>query len=98
MLTFGPSFNGESVGKPRKVSSSDIFMEDFSAGFDYLGTLEYVDREKIGGIGICGNGGFLLGAAIIDISIKAVITVVMYDIPNLNKNDNETDWNKTIEN
>ena len=98
VLTFGPSFNGESGGKPRKVSSSDIFMEDFSAGVDYLGTLEYVDREKIGGIGICGSGGFLLGAAIIDIRIKAVITVVMYDIPDLNKNDNETDWNKTVEN
>ena len=44
------------------------------------------------------KGGFLLGAAIIDIRIKAIITVVMYDIPDLNKNDNETDWNKTIEN
>ena len=97
-LTFDPSFNGESGGRPRKVSSSDIFMEDFSAGVDYLGTLKYVDREKIGGIGICGSGGFLIGAASIDIRIKAVITVVMYDIPHLSKNDNETIWNATLKN
>ena len=95
-LAFDPSFNGESGGRPRKVSSSDIFMEDFSAGVDYLGTLKYVDREKIGGIGICGSGGFLIGAASIDIRIKAVITVVMYDIPHLSKNDNETEWNATL--
>ena len=95
-LAFDPSFNGESGGRPRKVSSSDIFMEDFSAGVDYLGTLSYVDREKIGGIGICGSGGFLLGAATIDIRIKAVITVVMYDIPQTSKNGNETEWNATL--
>lgn len=92
-LAFDPSFNGESGGKPRHLSSSDIFMEDFSAGVDFLGTLNYVDREKIGGIGICGSGGFLLGAAIVDIRIKAVITVVMYDIPG---QTNESDWENTV--
>ena len=95
-LAFDPSFNGESGGKFRHISSSDIFMEDFSAGVDYLGTLNYVDREKIGGIGICGSGGFLLGAATIDIRIKVVITVVMYDIPDLNYN--ETVFNNTLKN
>ena len=98
-LTFDPSFNGESGGRPRKVSSSDIFMEDFSAGVDYLGTLSYVDRDKIGGIGICGSGGFLLGAATIDIRIKAIITVVLYDIPHLNNfSNNETAWNISVKN
>jgi fermentation-respiration switch protein FrsA (DUF1100 family) len=94
-LAFDPSFNGESGGKKRKVSSSDIFVEDFSAGVDYLGTLSYIDREKIGGIGICGSGGFLLGAAAIDSRIKAVITVVMYDIPK--NNHNESDWNNILD-
>ena len=90
-LAFDPSFNGESGGKKRKVSSSDIFVEDFSAGVDYLGTLSYINREQIGGIGICGSGGFLLGAAAIDSRIKAVITVVLYDIPSINHNGN---WSK----
>ena len=79
-LAFDPSFNGESGGKKRKVSSNDIFVEDFSAGVDYLGTLEYVDRNKIGGIGICGSGSFLLGAAAIDLRFKAIVTSAMYDI------------------
>lgn len=71
---------GESGGQPRNVSSPDIFTENFSAGVDYLGTLNYIDREKIGAIGICGSGGFALSAAQADKRIKAVATASMYDI------------------
>ncbi len=39
-----------------------------------------MDRERIGGIGMCGSGGFLLSAAGVDRRIKAVATIVMYDI------------------
>ena len=97
VVAFDPSFNGESGGKNRKVSSSDIFMEDFSASVDYLGTLSYVDREKIGAIGICGSGGFLLGAATIDKRIKAIVTVSLYDIPEVSYNKSESDWEKSMD-
>ena len=80
VLTFDPSFNGESGGEPRHVSSPDIFTEDFSAGVDYLGSLPYVDREQIGAIGICGSGGFALSAAQVDTRIKAVATASLVDI------------------
>lgn len=79
-LAIDPSYNGESGGIPRHVSSPEIFAEDFSAGIDYLGALPYVDRNKIGGVGICGSGGFLLAQAQIDPRIKAVVTSAMYDI------------------
>lgn len=79
-LAFDPSFNGESGGEVRHVSSADIFVEDFSAGVDNLGTLDYVNREQIGAIGICGSGGFALSAAQVDKRIKAVATASMYDI------------------
>ena len=79
-LTFDESFNGESGGNPKDVSSPDFFVEDFSAGVDYLGTRDFVDREKIGVIGICGSGGFALTAAQVDPRIKAVATASMYDI------------------
>jgi fermentation-respiration switch protein FrsA (DUF1100 family) len=79
-LAFDPSYNGASGGEPRRVSSPDLFAEDFSAGVDYLGTLAFVDREKIGAIGICGSGGFSLAAAQVDTRIKAVATSAMYDI------------------
>lgn len=80
VLAFDPSFTGESGGEWRNVSSADIFVEDFSAGVDYIGLLDYVDREKIGVIGICGSGGFAISAAQADTRIKAVVTSAMYDI------------------
>ena len=80
VLAFDPCFMGESGGEPRHVSSPDIFAENFSAGVDFLGTLPYVDRERIGTIGICGSGGFALSAAQTDARIKAVATSAMYDI------------------
>lgn len=79
-IAFDESFNGESGGEPRHVSSPDIFVEDFSAGVDFLGTHTFVDRNKIGAIGICGSGAFSLTAAQVDHRIKAVATASMYDM------------------
>lgn len=80
VLTFDQSFMGESGGFPRNVSSPDIFTENFSAAVDFLGLQTFVDREKIGAIGICGSGGFALSAAQMDTRIKAVATASMYDM------------------
>lgn len=80
VLTFDTSFMGESEGEPRHVSSPDIFTENFSAGVDYLGLKNFIDREKIGVIGICGSGGFALSATQMDTRIKAVATSSMYDM------------------
>lgn len=79
-IAFDESFNGESSGEPRHVSSPDIFVEDFSAGVDFLGTRPFVDRNRIGAIGICGSGGFSITAAQVDRRIKAVATASMYDM------------------
>ncbi|AKB49490.1 hydrolase of the alpha/beta superfamily [Methanosarcina barkeri str. Wiesmoor] len=82
-IAFDESFNGESSGEPRHVSSPDIFVEDFSAGVDFLGTRPFVDRNRIGAIGICGSGGFAVTAAQVDPRIKAVATASMYDISSM---------------
>ncbi|MCX7771210.1 MAG: alpha/beta hydrolase [Proteobacteria bacterium] len=79
-LAFDPSFTGESGGKPRHVSSPDIYTEDFSAAIDFLGIQPFVDRNRIGVIGICGFGGFALNAATVDKRIKAIATMSMYDM------------------
>ncbi len=83
-LAFDESFNGESGGEPRHVSSPDIFVEDFSAGVDFIGTRPFVDRNRIGVIGICGSGGFAVTAAQGDKRIKAVVTASMYDMSRVN--------------
>jgi len=79
-LAFDPSYTGESGGKPRNVASPDINTEDFSAAVDYLGNQPFVDKNKIGVIGICGFGGMALNAAAVDKRIKAVATTSMYDM------------------
>lgn len=80
VLAFDPAYHGYSGGQPRLAGSTSLYAEDFSAAVDYLGTREFVDRDKIGAIGICGSGGFALAAAGMDTRIKAVVTSVMYDI------------------
>jgi len=85
-LTFDPSYNGYSSGEPRHLSSPDLFVEDFSAAVDYVGTRPFVDRNKIGVIGMCGSGGFAISAAQVDRRIKAIATVSMYDISRVARN------------
>ncbi|MBF4471325.1 alpha/beta hydrolase [Flavobacterium sp. HJJ] len=80
VVTFDPSYTGESGGEPRNIASPDINTEDFSAAVDFLGLQKNVDRNKIGIIGICGFGGFALNAAIVDKRVKAVATTSMYDM------------------
>lgn len=80
VIAFDPSYTGESGGEPRNVASPDINTEDFSAAIDYLGTQSFVDREKVGIIGICGFGGFALNATAVDKRVKAVAVASMYDM------------------
>ena len=79
-LAFDPSYTGESGGEPRNVASPDISTEDFSAAVDFLGTQSFVDRKRIGIIGVCGWGGMALNAAAVDKRIKAVVASTMYDM------------------
>ncbi|TKD47339.1 MAG: alpha/beta hydrolase [Mesorhizobium sp.] len=77
---------GESEGQPRNAVAPDAYAESFSAAVDFLSTHELVDAERIGGIGICGSGGFLISAAKIDPRIRAVATASMYDMGAVTRN------------
>lgn len=79
-------FWGESDGQPRNLVSPDIYSEAFSAAVDFLGTQQFVDRNRIGAIGICGSGSFVISAAKIDPRLKAIATVSMYDMGAANRN------------
>jgi fermentation-respiration switch protein FrsA (DUF1100 family) len=79
------SFWGESEGQPRNAVSPDIYAEDFSAAVDFLGTRPFVAKDRIGAIGICGSGSFVISAAKIDPRIKAIATVSMFDMGAANR-------------
>lgn len=79
-------FWGESEGQPRNVVSPDMYSEAFNAAVDYLGTRDFIDRERIGALGICGSGSFVISAAKIDPRMKAIATVSMYDMGAANRN------------
>lgn len=85
-LAIDLSFWGESEGRPRNLVSPDIYAEDFSAAVDYLGSQGFVDRNRIGVLGICGSGSFAISAAKIDPRMKAIATVSMYDMGAANRN------------
>ncbi|MGR4877681.1 alpha/beta hydrolase [Pseudoxanthomonas sp. LARHCG66] len=79
-------FWGESEGQPRNAVAPDLYAEAFSAAVDYLGSQTFVDRERIGVLGICGSGSFVISAAKIDPRMKAIATVSMYDMGAANRN------------
>ncbi len=79
-LAIDLSFWGESEGQPRNAVLPEIYAEDYSAAVDYLGTQKFVNKERIGVLGICGSGSFVISAAKIDPRMKAIATVSMYDM------------------
>jgi hypothetical protein len=85
-LAIDLSFWGESEGLPRNAVLPDMYAEDFSAAVDYLGTRSFIDRNRIGVLGICGSGSFAVSAAKIDPRMKAIATVSMYDMGAANRN------------
>lgn len=79
-LALDLSYWGESEGQPRNAVLPDVYAEDFSAAVDFLGTRPFIDRSRIGVLGICGSGSFVISAAKIDPRMKAIATVSMYDM------------------
>jgi uncharacterized protein len=73
-------FWGGSEGQPRNAVAPDLYAESFSAAVDFLSSQAFVDPARIGAIGVCGSGSFVISAAKIDPRMKAVATVSMYDM------------------
>jgi len=75
-LAFDASHQGASGGEPRYLEDPATRVEDFRCAVDYLVTLDYVNEDRIGVVGICGGGGYAANATMTDHRIKALGTVV----------------------
>ncbi|ELE6597049.1 TPA: alpha/beta hydrolase [Vibrio alginolyticus] len=83
VFAFDASFQGESGGLPRYVEDPSQRVEDISRVIDYAVTLPYVDENRIGGLGICGGGGYMVNSALTEKRLKAVVGITPVNLGRL---------------
>lgn len=75
-FVFDFSHFGESEGEPRQFEDPTLHHLDISSAVNYLTSLDFVDNDRVAGIGMCGSGSYMPMAAIDDTRIKSVISIV----------------------
>jgi fermentation-respiration switch protein FrsA (DUF1100 family) len=79
-LAFDASHQGESGGYPRDTENPAEKMEDIRCAIDYLTTLPIVDEERVGLLGICAGGSYVLGVGPTEMRAKAIASVSLWDL------------------
>ena len=75
-LVFDGTYFGESEGKPRSQELPDVKESDIEGAVDFLVSLPYVDKQRIGGLGICGSGSYMSVAGVKEPRLKAITAIV----------------------
>lgn len=79
-------YQGASGGEPRGTDKPANRIEDIRGMIDFISGYPGVDKDRIGAFGICGGGGYTLGAAQSDKRIKAVATLSMFNTGRVRRN------------
>ena len=74
-LAFDFRTQGESEGNPKNYENPFNKAEDIQNATSYLSTLDCVNKESIGVLGICAGGSYVTHAAVSDRRVKALATV-----------------------
>lgn len=75
VLSFDHLGYGDSEGPIRDNENPFWKMEGVRDAVSYMGTLPFVDREKMYGLGVCAGGGYMVIVAVTDKRLKAIATV-----------------------
>ncbi|MGN0728743.1 alpha/beta hydrolase [Treponema sp.] len=90
------SYQGASGGIPRGTDYPANRINDVSGMVDFISNYPGVDSSRVGALGICGGGGYTLGAAQSDKRIKAVATLSMFNSGRVRRNGFQDSGMETI--
>jgi len=77
-LAFDFSTQGESGGTPKNYDNPFRKGEDVQSAISFLGTLENIDNDRIGALGICAGSSYTMHGIVSDARVKAFATVVAH--------------------
>lgn len=84
-LAFDATYAGESGGTPHWLEAPYERVEDIRYAIDYLVTLPFVNERRIGALGLCAGGGYVIATAPTERRIRAVAGVSAADIGAANR-------------
>lgn len=77
-LAFDHRFWGESGGEPRSFESPKAKIQDLKNAITFLQTVSAIDKNRIGGLGVCFGASYMVMTAADDSRLKSVATTAAW--------------------